>query len=297
MARLADRLPENVPGPFWVDSSCIDCDTCRWLAPETFAEGDGTSYVKIQPAGDATRRLAALAVVACPTASIAGPPELVREAARAFPIPIDRAQGAPDVFYCGYASKDSFGATSYLVRRAEGNVLVDSPRAAKPLMDRIEQLGGVSLMFLSHRDDVADHAAWAARFGCERILHADDVSASTREVERRLHGYDPIRLTDDLLVIPVPGHTRGSSALLWRDLYLFSGDHVWANDAEDGLAAGRGVAWHSWTEQARAMQRLADHRFEWVLPGHGRRWRAPSTDAMSAEVRRLAARMRGHRSA
>lgn len=31
-------------------------------------------------------------------------------------------------------------------------------------------------MFLTHQDDVADHAKWAARFGCERIIHEDDVS-------------------------------------------------------------------------------------------------------------------------
>ena len=33
MARLANRLPDNVPGEFYVDSSCIDCDTCRQVAP------------------------------------------------------------------------------------------------------------------------------------------------------------------------------------------------------------------------------------------------------------------------
>jgi glyoxylase-like metal-dependent hydrolase (beta-lactamase superfamily II) len=294
MARIADRLPENAPGDFWVDSSCIDCDTCRWLASGTFAEGHGTSYVHTQPAGDGARRLAALAVVACPTASIAGPPDLVREAAKAFPVPIE---ATPDVYYCGYASEDSFGATSYLIRRPEGNVLVDSPRAARPLMDRIEELGGVALMFLSHRDDVADHEAYAARFGCRRVLHADDLGGGTRSVEVQLRGADPIRLADDLLVIPVPGHTRGSTVLLWRDEILFSGDHMWANDAEDGLAAGRGVAWYSWAEQTRSMERLAGHRFQSVLPGHGRRWRAPSADAMAAEVRRLAARMRGTRAA
>jgi hypothetical protein len=26
----------NVDGSFWVDSTCIDCDACRWIAPGTF---------------------------------------------------------------------------------------------------------------------------------------------------------------------------------------------------------------------------------------------------------------------
>jgi len=29
VARLADRIPQNVPGDFFVDASCIACDTCR----------------------------------------------------------------------------------------------------------------------------------------------------------------------------------------------------------------------------------------------------------------------------
>ena len=32
-------------------------------------------------------------------------------------------------------------------------------------------------------DDVADHATYASRFGCERVLHARDVGPDTRAVE------------------------------------------------------------------------------------------------------------------
>jgi hypothetical protein len=28
VARLTDRVPQNVPGDFFVDASCIACDTC-----------------------------------------------------------------------------------------------------------------------------------------------------------------------------------------------------------------------------------------------------------------------------
>ena len=36
MANASRRLPHNAPGDFFVDSTCIDCDTCRWMAPATF---------------------------------------------------------------------------------------------------------------------------------------------------------------------------------------------------------------------------------------------------------------------
>ena len=51
MANPADRLPQNVPGNFFVDSQCIDCDLCRETAPTIFARHDesGYSFVQRQP--------------------------------------------------------------------------------------------------------------------------------------------------------------------------------------------------------------------------------------------------------
>jgi ferredoxin len=51
MATLTDRLPLNVAGRFYVDSSCIDCDQCRAEAPDIFARDadTGSSYVQRQP--------------------------------------------------------------------------------------------------------------------------------------------------------------------------------------------------------------------------------------------------------
>lgn len=288
MARPAARIPENVDGDWFVDDACIDCDLCRQLAPAVFARTDrrGQSYVHAQPVDDGAQRRAAMALVTCPTASIRTERKVnVKDAARAFPEHV-----TADVYFCGYASEDSYGAASWFVRRPDGNVLVDSPRAAGPLIDRIAGMGGVRWMFLTHRDDVADHAAWRARFGCERVIHADDVTRDTRDVERKIEGAAPVALAPDLVAIPVPGHTRGSMALLHGE-HLFTGDHLWADDDERGLEAGRDVCWYSWPEQRRSVAKLAEHRFTWVLPGHGRRCRAASAEAMRAELLRLAASM------
>ncbi len=287
MAHVAKRLPENAPGAFFVDDSCIDCDACRQIAPSTFARSRrlGQSYVAAQPAGSDGERRALMAVVACPTASIGTSPKRPLGAApAAFPERLD-----DDVYYCGWHSADSYGAASYLIVRPRGNVLVDSPRAARPLFASIAALGGVRTLVLSHRDDVADHAAFARRFGCERIMHAADAGALP--VERRLTGDDPIALDDELTVIPVPGHTRGSVALLYRDKFLFTGDHLWWDEDDERLDMGRGVCWYSWRDQLRSLERLRDYRFEWVLPGHGRRFRAAPADAMRAAVEEAIARL------
>jgi glyoxylase-like metal-dependent hydrolase (beta-lactamase superfamily II) len=143
-------------------------------------------------------------------------------------------------------------------------------------------------MFLTHRDDVADHETLQRRFGCARIMHRDDQVGA---IERVLDGREPIALAPDLTAVPVPGHTRGSLALLYRGRYLFTGDHLWGSES-GGLHMSRGVCWYSWPEQLRSLERLLELDFEWVLPGHGRRWRAASPSAMRDEIGRLLARLR-----
>jgi hypothetical protein len=49
MADPARRLPENATGDFFVDATCIDCDTCRQVAPSVFTAGTGTPSSIVSP--------------------------------------------------------------------------------------------------------------------------------------------------------------------------------------------------------------------------------------------------------
>ncbi|HEX9641588.1 MAG TPA: MBL fold metallo-hydrolase [Candidatus Krumholzibacteria bacterium] len=265
MAQLDRRLPSNVDGAFFVDDSCIDCGTCYWMAPTTFAREGSMSRVYQQPEDAKPSRRAELALLACPTSSIGC--DSGRDLAPAVAAIPDLIEGS--VYHCGYHSEKSFGAASYLVRRPEGNVLVDSPRFTRPLVRRLEEWGGLSLIFLSHCDDVADSRKYAEHFGCDRVLHLDDVGDSTRDVEIQIEGVEPVALDDALLVLPVPGHTRGSSCLLYDGRFLFSGDHVAWNARLEQVYAFRSACWYDWEIQIESMRRLAEHDFAWILPGHG----------------------------
>jgi len=269
MAQLSQRRPQNVSGDFYVDRSCIDCDTCRWMAPEVFHEAGDQSAVHHQPTNEAERLRAMQALLACPTASIGtvDKPTDIKQAQASFPILVE-----DPVYHCGYHAENSFGAASYLIQRPEGNVLVDSPRFAPPLVKRLEQLGGIRYLYLTHRDDVADHQKFHDHFGCDRILHQDDISRGTQSVEIQLLGTEPTPLTDDLLIIPVPGHTKGHTVLLFDNKFLFTGDHLAWSDELNHLFAFRRACWYSWTELVQSMEKLANYSFEWVLPGHGRRF-------------------------
>ena len=46
MAELADKYANNVPGKYFVDEQCIDCDLCRETASNNFTRQveEGYSY-------------------------------------------------------------------------------------------------------------------------------------------------------------------------------------------------------------------------------------------------------------
>lgn len=271
MAHLTQRRPQNASGDFYVDSTCIDCDTCRWMAPEIFHRDDEQSAVYHQPANETERLHAMQALLSCPTASIGTveKPKDIKVAQQSLPLLVEE-----NVYHCGYHSEASYAAASYFIVRPEGNILVDSPRFSAPLAKRLEEMGGVRYMYLTHRDDVADHQKFQEHFKCDRILHKDDITAGTRDVEIQLSGTDLIEFAPDLLIIPVPGHSKGHTVLLSKNKFLFTGDHLAWSERLQQLIAFRDFCWYSFSEQIKSMEKLAQYSFEWVLPGHGRRHHA-----------------------
>jgi glyoxylase-like metal-dependent hydrolase (beta-lactamase superfamily II) len=160
----------------------------------------------------------------------------------------------------------------------EGNLLVDSPRFAAPLVKRLEESGGVDWILLTHRDDVADHDRFAKHFGAKRVLHRDDAPIPDGPVEVFLEGQSPVELAPGVTAIPVPGHTPGHVCYRVEgaaETFLFTGDHLAWDDETNQLEAWPDVCWYDWGEQTRSMRRLLDVEFDWVLPGHGRRVQLP----------------------
>jgi glyoxylase-like metal-dependent hydrolase (beta-lactamase superfamily II)/ferredoxin len=286
MANPKKRVPENVPGDFFVDSTCIDCDACRQIAPSVFGEAAETSFVKVQPISSIQRRQALQALLACPTGSIGclGDDD-PKAAMKDFPLLLEEP-----VYYCGFNSPKSYGGNSYFIRQAAGNWLIDSPKFVTALVKQLEALGGISYIFLTHRDDVADAQRFAEHFRSRRIIHREELS-SQPGAEIVLDGEGPWELAPGFLAISTPGHTKGHCVLLFRERFLFTGDHLdWDRDKQQ-LAASEDYCWYSWPLQAESMAHLADYRFEWVLPGHGQRVNLPA-DEMRQHIRQLVRSMR-----
>lgn len=273
---LKAPLVSNVPGSFYVDDSCIDCDTCRWMAPDIFGRAQGQSYVAKQPSTSKEEELASLAASACPTGSIRAREKIPKVK---FPIAID-SDRIPNVYHVGHHSEKSFGATPYLV----GNVFVDSARYNSKLAKEIEgKVGQPEYMLLTHVDDVSDHAKWKERFpDMKRVIHRADARGPDQWPYTDLTQCEVIidgdtEIAEGIRAIHVPGHSKGSVAYLLDGTrtgsgegVIFTGDHL-ALSGRLARLDGMGRYGHDLQEQADSIDKLADLDFLHVLPGHGRR--------------------------
>ncbi len=71
MANKEEKCKNNVPGKFYVDTTCIDCDLCRDIAPDFFArDDDGHSKVIKQPVENNEVELCIEAMDSCPVGAI-----------------------------------------------------------------------------------------------------------------------------------------------------------------------------------------------------------------------------------
>ena len=285
MADRNKRLDSNAPGNFYVDATCINCDTCRQLAPRSFEEIGDFSAVNHQPNNEIEQHQAYQALLACPVGSIGteqSDKSLLQAAMASFPLVLERG-----VSYCGFNSEKSFGANSFFIEHPDGNWLIDSPRYIKHLVEVFERCGGIAHIFLTHKDDVADADRYATHFGAKRIIHRADMDAMPT-AEQVIEGEETIRLGSDFKIIPVPGHTAGSLALLYRERFLFTGDHLWWDSHTQSLEAPTRLIWRKWT-LVDSIRKLLDYRFEWVLAGHGDRVHLPSAE-MRAQLLKLVER-------
>ncbi|KAM3409576.1 hypothetical protein ACQJBY_002086 [Aegilops geniculata] len=243
------RRPQNVSGEFFVDHRCIDCATCRWMAPEVFKRVDDQSAVAAQPTSGEIRTKALQALLSCPTGSIHTdkPTEDILQVQNTFPLPID--DDLPGVYLCGYHSENSYGATSYLIVHPEGNIMID-------------------------------------RFSDHLFCSQPKVEDITADVEWKLTGNGPWNIGTDFELIHTPGHTEGSVCLLYKPLKaLFTGDHVAKSEESDDLnlfLMYMGV-------QLDSIRKLLDVDFEWFLPGHGYRIRYEDVYAKNSAIEALLA--------
>ncbi len=71
MADKTKKVPENVPGAYYVDEECDDCSLCNDIAEANFGRSDeGWSFVSKQPENDGEKALCEEAMESCPSECI-----------------------------------------------------------------------------------------------------------------------------------------------------------------------------------------------------------------------------------
>ena len=280
---MRERHAANAVGDWYVDTDCINCKAAQTVAPGLIVERDGQSVFAHQPETEEERVLAWRARLLCPTASVHAEHAAMPHAVL-FPEPMTER-----VWRLGYNARHSWGAHSFLMVREGGNAMVDAPRWTDQVVDAIAARGGLALVLLTHRDDVADAERYAKHFGARVFIHEDDRSAAPYATDL-IRGRAPTPLAEDLLAIPVPGHTKGSVVFRFEERCLFAGDSLSWDFARRDLRASKHVCWYSWPEQTRSLRELAAYSFEWVFAGHGGSIHLPRAE-MRERLLALTARM------
>src|SRR5262249_27433652 len=156
---MTERHPSNAPGDWYVDRRCTDCGAARTVAPGLIVEEGGQSVFARQPKTEDELKMAWRARLLCPTPS--GKTHTHHDVQDGV-FPEHLTEG---VYRLGYNAASSYGAHSFLIRRAHGNAMVDAPRFTRAVIAKLEEWGGLSDILLTHRDDVADAGRYAKEFG------------------------------------------------------------------------------------------------------------------------------------
>jgi glyoxylase-like metal-dependent hydrolase (beta-lactamase superfamily II) len=280
---MRQRHPSNAAGDWYVDTDCINCKAAQMVAPGLIVERDGQSVFARQPATKEEFDMAWRARLLCPTSSVH------TEAPAAVHDEVFPEWMTESVWRLGYNARNSWGAHSFLIKRDNGNAMVDAPRWTSHVVDAIEERGGLALVLLTHRDDVADAERYAKHFGARVFIHEDDRAAAPYATDL-IRGRAPTALGEDLIAIPVPGHTKGSVVFLFNERCLFAGDSLSWDFTTRDLRASKHVCWYSWPEQTKSLRALTEYPFEWVFAGHGGSVHQPAAE-MRARLLALTERM------
>lgn len=118
----------------------------------------------------------------------------------------------------------------YIVKHKDGNFLVGCPESLpKEVITKIHKSGGISYIFISHRDDIGNVCKYSKKFKAKIIVHQSE-SKYVADCKVDIPFKKDKAITNDIEVVHTPGHTPGSSCLFFKSYgYLFTGDQICVN--------------------------------------------------------------------
>lgn len=110
------------------------------------------------------------------------------------------------------------GQHAYLIRTPEGNVLWDCiTYIDQNTIEKINSMGGIKAIALSHPHYYSTIAVWAETFNCPVYIHQSDSEWITRKSDHYIFwSGERCSLNNTVELINLGGHFEGSSVLLWK---------------------------------------------------------------------------------
>lgn len=179
-------------------------------------------------------------------------------------------QAVQDNIFAFPPNRDTLGGTSYLIV-GEVNILIDCPAWNEATENFLRSLGGVELLFLTHRGGIGKTQEVQKVFGCEILIQEQEayllpgLKVATFQHEFTLNSL--------FQAIWTPGHSPGSSCLCYinKDSHLlFSGRHLLPNSLGEPVPLRTAKTFH-WHRQIKSVQLLRDRftpeTLQYICPG------------------------------
>ncbi|BAC89676.1 hypothetical protein [Gloeobacter violaceus] len=170
-------------------------------------------------------------------------------------------------------NRHTLGGASYLIvatpdNGLRGNWLIDCPAFVEENCTLIEGVGGIGAIFLTHRGAMGQVEEFCRHFRAAVRIHEQEAYlVKAREVEVRAFDGD-CELDAGLSALWTPGHSPGSSCLLWQAHggVLFSGRHLLPTSDGGAMPVRVGRTFH-WPRQLASVERLGAYSYRHICPG------------------------------
>ncbi|AGY59928.1 MBL fold metallo-hydrolase [Gloeobacter kilaueensis] len=170
-------------------------------------------------------------------------------------------------------NRHTLGGTSYLLvaTAANGlgcNWLVDCPAWSEVNRLQIEQAGGIGAVFVTHRGAIGELEAFCRHFQVAAWIQEQEAYLLLAR-ELTVHTFaERTQLDTGLTALWTPGHSPGSSCLLWQAHggVLFSGRHL-LPDGRGNVGPVQTAKTFHWPRQLASAERLGPLNYRHVCPG------------------------------
>lgn len=173
-----------------------------------------------------------------------------------------------NIYWFTSSDPATYHAQAYLLLHPQGSILIDLPNYCPEVIRAIQEICSPSYIFITHKDDIGAAPEFQSFFNARVVLHTSEVRHYPEGlVDIPFEG--DFLLHPDIMIVHLPGHTAGSSALV--DMRppgaVFVGDAL--NIREDGELY---IPPHPWDFdpilKRYTLKKLLEYTFAFLLPAH-----------------------------